>query len=281
MSAVNGGLWDTVTLGRRRRARRIERLLRALDEPQRRGRRTTRRRRRGGEPLRVLAVTAIVAVVASVWIGVFAPRALPLGVRVALGMSSGQPAPHPTYAGASYRFEDHQRGQPTVPVGYDPCTTIQVRLNPDGAPSDALDLVRTAMTHVHDASGLRFRYDGATSDRPNGLFRRGPFLVAWATPGEVPGLAGRVVGLGGSNYLTEQLGRSYYASGTVTLDATTFSRMSPAVQQAVVDHEFGHLVGLAHVPDPSQLMYADNVGQTRFGHGDLTGLALLGQLPCR
>jgi len=50
--------------------------------------------------------------------------------------------------------------------------------------------------------------------------------------------------------------------------------------RAIVMHEFGHLVGLSHVPVTSQLMYADNIGQRAFGPGDREGLRQLGLGPC-
>ena len=45
-------------------------------------------------------------------------------------------------------------------------------------------------------------------------------------------------------------------------------------------HELGHVVGLAHVDDSREVMYADNVGVTQFGSGDLAGLAALGRGRC-
>jgi hypothetical protein len=45
-------------------------------------------------------------------------------------------------------------------------------------------------------------------------------------------------------------------------------------------HELAHVVGLAHVDDPRELMYADNLGHQAFGPGDLTGLAALGRGRC-
>ena len=45
-------------------------------------------------------------------------------------------------------------------------------------------------------------------------------------------------------------------------------------------HELGHLVGLGHVADQSQLMFASMVGQTGFGDGDLEGLRQVGSGPC-
>jgi len=46
-------------------------------------------------------------------------------------------------------------------------------------------------------------------------------------------------------------------------------------------HELGHVVGLAHVHDPAQIMFNDNIGQTDLGDGDRRGLAALGAGPCR
>lgn len=45
-------------------------------------------------------------------------------------------------------------------------------------------------------------------------------------------------------------------------------------------HELAHVVGLDHVDDPTQLMYAENSGQLDFGAGDRAGLALLGTGEC-
>jgi hypothetical protein len=50
--------------------------------------------------------------------------------------------------------------------------------------------------------------------------------------------------------------------------------------RAIVMHELGHVVGLAHVDDRGELMYADSVGQKTFGPGDLTGLGALGRGRC-
>lgn len=57
-----------------------------------------------------------------------------------------------------------------------------------------------------------------------------------------------------------------------------------AVAQAVVMHEIGHLVGLGHVDDASQVMFPGGGGAqevTDFEAGDRAGLALLGRGPCQ
>jgi hypothetical protein len=71
----------------------------------------------------------------------------------------------------------------------------------------------------------------------------------------------------------------------VTLDSVSFAAMSrqrggAAFERAIVLHELGHLVGLAHVSDQSELMNADNVGLLDYGPGDREGLAQLGAGPC-
>ena len=48
--------------------------------------------------------------------------------------------------------------------------------------------------------------------------------------------------------------------------------------QAVMQHELGHLVGLDHVADPTQLMYSegDPSRASDWGNGDVAGLNQLG-----
>lgn len=45
-------------------------------------------------------------------------------------------------------------------------------------------------------------------------------------------------------------------------------------------HELGHLVGLALVNDPAELMYATTGVALDYGPGDRTGLAELGRGRC-
>ena len=75
-------------------------------------------------------------------------------------------------------------------------------------------------------------------------------------------------------------------TGTVQLDAIKFSKMLGAAHgnqlaHAVVLHELGHLVGLGHVSDQTQLMFPEgSLATTAYAGGDLAGLARLGQGAC-
>ncbi|RYP85500.1 matrixin family metalloprotease [Nocardioides guangzhouensis] len=185
----------------------------------------------------------------------------------------------------------HQPGS-RDPVAYDPCEVIRVEVNPDGAPAGYRELVDTAVDHVSEPTGLRFAVVGETDRRPHSDNRRTalpgggwpPVLVSWADSDHVPGLAGDVAGLGGSTSI-EELGRRRYVTGEITLDRGAFQHISGrpdsrAQMQAILDHEFGHLIGLTHVHDRGELMSDDNVGRTTWGPGDLAGLSRLGRGRC-
>jgi hypothetical protein len=197
-------------------------------------------------------------------------------------------APEVRDRGGSFRFSLTQPGG-DEPVGYDPCRPIEIAVNPRGAPDDYEQLFQTAIEHTSRATGLSFKRVADTSDRDferrsvfAGTHR--PVLVAWATSDEEPGLAGDVAGIGGSTAQDLGTGRLRYTTGVVVLDQEVFARFpdgSAAEAQAIVDHEFGHLVGLAHVEDPGELMNASNEGQLHYGPGDLEGLARLGSIKCR
>ena len=188
-----------------------------------------------------------------------------------------------------FRFTNTQPGS-REPVSYNPCRPIHYVVNPTGAPADYLSLVEQAVTEVARATGFEFEYDGTTGDRDfenrGGLsVRSTPVLIGWATPEEVPGLAGDIAGLGGSAYVERTPDHRAYVTGMVALDTEVFARLSSQpggfeALRAIVMHELGHVVGLAHVQDPSELMYDDNLGRTSFGPGDLEGLARLGAVDC-
>lgn len=193
----------------------------------------------------------------------------------------GQP---PTVTGSgSFRFAATQRGS-DEPVGYDPCRPVRWEINLDGAPEDGEELVATGFDRIAAATGLSFTRVGTTDDRDfhddGRAFGNDPVLVGWADDDEVSQLEGDVVGLAGSSWRSLGAGRREYVTGSVVLERDYFADADPTQAQAVVDHELAHLVGLAHVDDPRELMHERGVTRTSFGAGDLEGLAELGGIRC-
>lgn len=172
------------------------------------------------------------------------------------------------------------------PVTWNPCEQIHYVVNPEGAPPDPERLVAQAVAEIAGASGLRFSYDGSTDDRSfadrSGILGGSPpVLIGWATPQEVPELAGDVAGVGGAEAMGTSPGHLSYVTGMVALDRDGFADLGAGRQVAVLEHELGHVVGLAHVDDPAQLMYAETTTTTRLGDGDRAGLQVLGDGACR
>jgi hypothetical protein len=242
----------------------------------------TRRARRSGGP--VLPSLLVVAVLLT---GIIAlsPTENMRTIRRLAGFDDDRLAavPDAPRGVGSYAFMQTQRGS-DEPVAYDPCRPVEVLVNPQGAPDNYDELVDTGLAHTGAATGLKFTRVGVTSDRVNagGLAQRRPILISWATPEEVPDLAGDVAGIGGSAAAGPP-GRMRYVTGQVTLDRdlfATFGADQTQYAQAIVDHELGHVVGLGHVKDPGELMYEDNLGRTTYGPGDREGLARLGSVDC-
>jgi len=282
-------------MSRRRRKREIERRLRELDRLDRLHGlgATTQGGPRRARDWRGLLAFAIALVLAAGMV-VAVPALVPTWLRAAVGLGPHRLAAtvRPTTTG-SYAFMAHQRGDRTSPVAWDPCRPIRYVVNPAGGPSDAVDLAQQAVARVSQLTGLVLEYAGESSSRPrwdspimpifNNLRR--PVLISWATPDEVPQLAGNVAGIGGSVPIGVGDGRLRYGTGGATLDAGSFAQLEAQSggkleERAIVLHELGHVLGLAHVSDPAELMNADNLGLVDFGPGDRAGLARLGKGSC-
>jgi hypothetical protein len=205
----------------------------------------------------------------------------------------GVPAPVPPGTG---RFEvlAHQRDQPATPVAFDPCRPIHYVINLDGSPSDGSALILDAIARVQTATGLRFVSDGTTTEpvskerrayQPARYGRRwAPVLIAWSDENTFPPLAGYIAGVGSAQAEYGTDNRLVYVTGAVVLDRQQLSPASSpdrGVVRATILHELGHLVGLDHTADRSQIMFSESEFNVRdYGDGDLRGLAQLGTQAC-
>lgn len=267
--------------------------------------RTRRRRSRSTVRLRlgtagVLALVAFLYLTPSLFDRFVLPAALPHlpGANVpprGVGASDvplGTPPPAP--ASTAYKLlespvEDQEW------VAYDPCRPVHYVVRPDNAPAGSEGLIQEAVAEVSAATGLQFVDDGITTEAPSEerdlyqpeLYGKTwvPVLVTWSSVAEVPGLAGDVAGLGGSDYAQTPGHPLVYVGGQVQLDAldaadTLLHPGGRAYLKAIIMHEIAHVVGLDHVDDPDELLFEENVGSISFGEGDRAGLALLGTGPC-
>lgn len=193
------------------------------------------------------------------------------------------PAPQVPPGGTYALMRAPQDGEP--PVTYDPCVPIHVEINPRTGGADAVSLVEDALGAIQAATGLEFVVDGITDREPwlGAQVRQHdldqPVLIAWTDPDEVPELAGPAAGVAGSVAVRSGTGERY-VTGQVALDGPDLAGLDGAERSAIIRHELGHLVGLGHVDDPRELMFAQTTGTTQWGPGDLAGLALLGSGSC-
>ena len=181
-------------------------------------------------------------------------------------------------------------------MAFDPCRPIHLVVNTDESPRGGEELIKEAAAEVSAATGLVLTVDGRTTEAPTisrpsideKLYgnRWAPVLVAWTHDSANAELAGPVVGIGGPAMAPYRSAADmHYVTGAVLLDAPAFDHIldepdGRVIARSIVMHELGHLVGLGHVADQRQLMFASMVGQTGFGDGDLEGLRQVGSGPC-
>lgn len=246
-------------------------------------------------------------------LGVVAAAAAVSAALVALlvgGVADGEPdraSADGSGGTASARGEDATREGPEgwtpwtwrdddSPVRWDPCSTIELVVRPDGMPAGFDGALSAAIAEVEEASGLRLEVTATTDEAPSGdraayqperYGRRwAPVLVAAAAPGtdglplaEDERAAAMPVAVGEPGAQVYVTGQLMIADELEAVTAGSDDRRTSL--QALLQHELAHLVGLDHVDDPEQLLYPHPLpGPVAFGDGDRRGLAALGEGGC-
>ncbi|MGZ5129065.1 MAG: hypothetical protein ACXWZU_10550 [Actinomycetota bacterium] len=182
------------------------------------------------------------------------------------------------------------------PYRWDPCRPIEYVVNPERAPGGAIDDVHEAVARVSAATGIEFVGDGTVAtdaqqqigsafmDSTTDTGYR-PLLFTWESDFYLRTLDDRdnLLGFGipwrGQGDLAH-----IYVSGAVVLNADAGMRTGfegRYSEGAVLLHELGHVLGLAHVRRGADEIMATqrdvdySVGN--YGPGDLEGLAAVGR----
>jgi hypothetical protein len=198
----------------------------------------------------------------------------------------------PSTSSSSFAFLRRDRNG--RPVRYDPCVDQHYVINPLLAPAGAVDEVKAAFQRLGQTLGIRFVYDGTTTEahvpfggrksyQPARYGERwAPILISWVGADVESLLAGGTLGYGGSTSYWAGSSDEAYITGEVVFD-TEQMVLRPGfgaglTRGNLILHEIGHVAGLDHVQDRAQLMYPSISASTPdgYGPGDLAGLAQLG-----
>jgi hypothetical protein len=196
-----------------------------------------------------------------------------------------RPTYHPAGPAADHAFLGQRRFR------WDPCRPVTWAFNPDHAPHHALAQIRTTIRQARQATGLRFEFAGRTRETPTLRPHHGPYavIIGWRTPRSFRYFGNHPlrVGVGGASWhsgFEEADGRVVDKawSGRLILNARDGDDLRPGYGRGytwgdVILHEFGHVLGLGHARDTTQLMYPQMTQRrARWGAGDLAGLRKLG-----
>ena len=176
------------------------------------------------------------------------------------------------------------------PARYNPCLPLHYVTNLSRAPDGALADVKEAARLTSEASGIEIVYDGETQEVPSGrrpsylpeLYgeRWPPILIGW-TPHDPSIFKEHDVGVAASDPVENDAGELVYVTGTMILNANrdlSSGFDAGRTWGKVVLHEWGHLLGLDHVANATQVMNASLVSSpARWGTGDEAGLRAVGR----
>jgi len=261
------------------------------------------RRGRRADPtlVGVLAIFLGGAIVAaSIAIAAPGPGRIPAAGPSSDPSGAGQPGiadvvpmgPDGAYAFLAATYVDGQR----EPVRWNPCQPVEYQLNVEHGPPETDDAITGALDLASMAAGITFQFDGFTdqgiaamrhgryfTDAVRSVYR--PVLITvvphaefqrFHVPRRVLAFTHPEQGAGDRD--------DEWVSGYIVVDGgIRYANTGRWSMELVIAHEVGHLLGLAHVNDPDQLMFSTQVAKgvipapiDGYGAGDSAGFELLG-----
>ncbi|MEY5144952.1 MAG: hypothetical protein RL745_319 [Actinomycetota bacterium] len=220
------------------------------------------------------------------------------------GIAAAVPQPAAGAAGSSYSLS-YQSGSGAV-LRWNPCQraiTYRVNLRYAGssatARSSALADVKGAITKLSAATGIRFAYLGGTTRIPSGSTwwqhtGDAELIVAWVNQNRSSSRSSLLLHAGSSytaatggwwSWQWGSVGTSAaLVRGYVVVNARDNSKLragfgSGTTRGGLLMHELGHVVGLNHARESSQLMYPVLLARSKaaYATGDLAGLSRVGR----
>ncbi len=223
-----------------------------------------------------------------------------LASPVGLGVAAGQPAAHrpgsvlhqatvadaadqPGGGGYAY-FPPNRRHR--IAVTWDRDLPVTYLIARRAARPSMFATIKEAFRRARVQTGIRFRYGGrAATSKPVGTADRPVVVVDFGTSRSHPRLTpyrGAGVYAVGGPFLTTDGTSGEFTGGQVTIDVRTTRGIGHGFRGSQLGdtllHEIGHVLGLAHVNAPGQLMAPGSIRANISGwfhDGDLRGLRRL------
>jgi hypothetical protein len=138
-----------------------------------------------------------------------------------------------------------------IPRTWRTCEKINVWVNVDSYPTAIKD-VKNILTEINTMTGLNFIYKGVSLEIPPDSEKIAPYNVLVAFYGEEQSKTGFEFGAAIGN--AAGFGSGSLTNGYIGLQMPYYSQLPDHFKLQVMNHEFGHVLGLGHTTTKGELM---------------------------